>query len=166
VLIFPQRGASVFTLSAGEVAAICELRRAVESAAIKLAVARNPQACAVDLERIVGERAGAQRRGDQRGYLTLYTSYHGTSSIAAILISATVTTALPARLPRCAPTLRSSRTTRNLSFQEHKRMLAFKSAMPRLPSPFSIFISGVPARLISAEIDDIAAADKEMPEAS
>jgi DNA-binding GntR family transcriptional regulator len=42
--------------------------------------ARNPHAFAVDLERIVGEMAGAQRRGDQRAYLTLDTSYHAAFS--------------------------------------------------------------------------------------
>ena len=76
VLIYPQRGASVFTLSAREVADMCEFRSAVESAALRLSVERDPNGFAANLAAVVHQMAAAQRRGDQRGYLDLDTHYH------------------------------------------------------------------------------------------
>src|SRR5687768_6405604 len=75
VLIFPQRGAFVFTLSAREVAAICEFRLAVETAALKLALVRDPNGFTATLDQIVMDMAAAQRRGDTRAYLSLDTRY-------------------------------------------------------------------------------------------
>jgi DNA-binding GntR family transcriptional regulator len=168
VLIFPQRGAFVFTLSAREVAAICEFRSAVESAAIKLAITRNPEAFAVDLERIVGDMAGAQRRGDQRAYLTLDTSYH------AAFFEHCGNAYLRDSYERYAGKIAALRTHlavkplhTKLSFQEHKRMLA--SIQDRdIEATIAILDVhiGRTRATYSAEIDDIAAADKEMPEAS
>ena len=42
VRIVPQRGAFVFSLSAAEVIAICEFRQTLESAALKMSMARAP----------------------------------------------------------------------------------------------------------------------------
>jgi DNA-binding GntR family transcriptional regulator len=77
VRVVPQRGAVVFTLSAREVAEICEFRQALETAALQHAVERARAPFATALGRIVRDMAAAQKRGDRRTYLDLDTRYHG-----------------------------------------------------------------------------------------
>jgi DNA-binding GntR family transcriptional regulator len=76
VLILPQRGASVFTLSQQEVVEICELRQALEASALKAAMERNRQAFAGALSATVKRMAQARARGDVKVYLNEDTQFH------------------------------------------------------------------------------------------
>jgi DNA-binding GntR family transcriptional regulator len=167
VLIFPQRGAFVFTLSAREVAAICEFRSAVETAAIRLAMVRNPDAFTADLAAIVAEMAAAQKRGDQRAYLALDTRYH------AAFFAHCGNTYLHDSYERYVGKIAALRTHlavkplhTKMSFQEHRQMLATikERDVDATIAILDVHI-GRTRETYAAEIDDIAAADKEMPEA-
>jgi DNA-binding GntR family transcriptional regulator len=76
VLILPQRGASVFTLSQQEVVEICEVRQALEASALKAAMERNRQAFAIALAATVKRMAQARGRGDVKAYLAQDTQFH------------------------------------------------------------------------------------------
>lgn len=76
VSIAPQRGVFVFTLSAREVAEICDFRQAIEVSALRLALERDREGLAAEIERIVSCMAEARERGDMRGYLALDTAFH------------------------------------------------------------------------------------------
>lgn len=168
VLIFPQRGAFVFTLSAREVAAICEFRSAVETAAIKLALGRDPDGFTATLERIVTDMAAAQRRGDTRAYLSLDTRYH------AAFFDHCGNTFLRDSYDRYVGKIAALRTHlalkplhTKMSFQEHREMLETirKRDLARTITTLDVHI-GRTRETYSAEIEDIAAADKEITEAS
>ncbi|HUG63244.1 MAG TPA: GntR family transcriptional regulator [Methylomirabilota bacterium] len=76
VRIYPQRGVTVFTLSASEIRDICELRQALEVAALRYALERHPDRLTSGLARVVEAMANARRDGDARGYLEADTAYH------------------------------------------------------------------------------------------
>lgn len=76
VTIEPQKGARVFSLSDNEVAQICDFRQAIETAAFELALARNPDALAKDMEDVVSKMNDAQKRGRVATYLSLDTAFH------------------------------------------------------------------------------------------
>lgn len=76
VYVFPQRGASVFSLSAAEVVDLCDFRLAVEGAALAMAMERNPKALVTDLSAIAQAMRKARSRRDARAYLTLDTDFH------------------------------------------------------------------------------------------
>jgi len=76
VRILPRKGAYVFSLSAHEVIAICDFRVAIETAALKLALDRNPEAFVAEIREIVAEMERCQAKGDIPGYLALDTEFH------------------------------------------------------------------------------------------
>jgi DNA-binding GntR family transcriptional regulator len=76
VRIYPQRGAFVFTLSAREVIALCELRQTLESGAMRLAYERRPTDLVEGLSGVVREMEAARTTGDIRAYLAADTAYH------------------------------------------------------------------------------------------
>jgi DNA-binding GntR family transcriptional regulator len=76
VNIYPQRGVTVFTLSAREIRDICELRLALEEAALRYAVERNPERLADRLSEVVARMEAAHAAGDERAYLNADTDYH------------------------------------------------------------------------------------------
>ncbi len=76
VIIEPQKGARVFTLSEAEVEQICDFREAIETAAFELALRRNPKALADDMKHVVSEMTAAQSRRDMKRYLALDTQFH------------------------------------------------------------------------------------------
>ena len=76
VLIEPQKGARVFTLSKTEVEQICDFRQAIEAAAFELALKRNPDSLAEEMASTVQQMSDAQERGDTRRYLALDTVFH------------------------------------------------------------------------------------------
>ncbi len=76
VRIYPQRGACVFSLSAQEVAEICELRQALESAALKLAVERGGAEFRSTLAAVVEAMRSAKTTGDRKAYLRHDTAFH------------------------------------------------------------------------------------------
>lgn len=167
VNIYPQRGAFVFTLSAREVADICEFRSAVESAAIKLAIERNRVGFARALDVIVAAMADAQSRGDQRAYLELDTMYHASFFIHC------GNAYLRDSYERCVGKIAALRTHlalkplhTKMSFREHRDML---KAVKRDDIAEAIAILdihiGRTRETYSAEIQDIAAADQDIPEA-
>jgi len=76
VIIEPQKGARVFSLSESEVAQICDFRQAIESAAFELALERNPDQLASEMDKVVKDMTVAQKQGDVQGYLALDTLFH------------------------------------------------------------------------------------------
>jgi DNA-binding GntR family transcriptional regulator len=168
VLIYPQRGAFVFTLSAREVAEICEFRSAVETAALELAITRNPDGFAAALGRIVSEMAAAQRRNDQRSYLSLDTRYH------ASFFEHCGNSYLHDSYKRYVGKIAALRTHlamkplhTKLSFQEHQEMLeTIRSRDVEGTKAILAIHIGRTRQTYSAGIEDIAAADKGITEAS
>ncbi|MEX0279715.1 MAG: GntR family transcriptional regulator [Arenibacterium sp.] len=76
VSIEPQKGARVFSLSEPEVAQICDFRQAIESAAFELALQRDPEGLADDMQRVVKDMEHERARGNEKGYLSLDTTFH------------------------------------------------------------------------------------------
>ena len=76
VTIEPQKGARVFTLSDSEVAQICDFRQAIETATFELALKRNPNGLASDINKVVGHMRAARDTGNEREYLALDTEFH------------------------------------------------------------------------------------------
>jgi DNA-binding GntR family transcriptional regulator len=76
VRIYPQRGAYVFTLSAHEVIALCEFRQTLEAAALRLAVERYPTELAKEIRAIVSDMESARKRNDTKAYLRADTRFH------------------------------------------------------------------------------------------
>lgn len=76
VTIEPQKGARVFTLTSPEVTQICDFRQAIETAAFELALQRNAESLAKDLEATVDDMRAARKRGDEKRYLELDTQFH------------------------------------------------------------------------------------------
>ncbi len=76
VVIEPQKGAHVFTLSETEVAQICDFRLAIEYAAFELALERNAKALTQDMARIVEKMIEAKEQGDNQTYLSLDADFH------------------------------------------------------------------------------------------
>lgn len=76
VRIYPQRGASVFSLSATEVIEMCELRFALESAALRYAVERGGPPFLAELKSIVEAMRASKAAGDRKAYLRHDTAFH------------------------------------------------------------------------------------------
>jgi DNA-binding GntR family transcriptional regulator len=72
----PPRGVSVFTLSAEEVREMCELRQALEVAAMRLAMARNPESLIAALGEVIDQMTAALANGDVKAYLAADTLFH------------------------------------------------------------------------------------------
>ena len=76
VTVQPQSGTYVFELQPGELNRLCDLRFALEPAAVQLAL-ENPQSSLPDdLDRIVADMEKAQAEGRVRDYLALDTNFH------------------------------------------------------------------------------------------
>lgn len=76
VLVYPQRGAYVFTPTNANVIEMCELRQALESAALKMAIERHPEETAKALEAIVARMAHAQKNNLRAAYLKEDSLFH------------------------------------------------------------------------------------------
>lgn len=76
VSIEPQKGARVFSLSEPEVTQICDFRQAIETAAFELALSRDPEGLAKDMQRVVKDMERERARGNEKGYLLLDTTFH------------------------------------------------------------------------------------------
>jgi DNA-binding GntR family transcriptional regulator len=76
VRIYPQKGVTVFTLSATEIREICELRQSLESAALRYAMERNPGQLVAAQERTVTAMKAARSGGDLKAYLAADTTFH------------------------------------------------------------------------------------------
>lgn len=162
VRVYPQRGATIFTLSAREIRDICELRQALEASALRYALERNPTQLAEALARVVAEMRAARAEEDHRRYLAADTAYHevffqccdnlylqDTYSLHVGKIAA-----LRTHLAR-----KPHHTER--SFEEHCRMLELVRA--REVAACLSTLDGHIGRTKStyaAEVDDIAAADQ------
>ena len=76
VIIEPQKGARVFSLSEEEVTQICDFRQAIETATFELALARDPVGLAENMGRVVQEMARQRNAGNEGAYLALDTNFH------------------------------------------------------------------------------------------
>ena len=162
VRIVPQRGAYVFTLSAAEVMAICEFRQTLETAALEMAFDRNRARLVADLRHVVRDMEKARSRKDRRAYLTADTSYHevffahcGNSYLHdTYALHVGKVAALRTHLA-----LKPLHT--EMSFQEHEQMVGLleKGDLKSALSVLNVHIARTKTTY-SAEIDDIAAADR------
>ena len=78
ISVVPQKGTFVFTLSATEVAQLGQYRFALESFAVDLAMAQNPEALVPDLLDICERMETKRNEGEMDKYLKLDTQYHET----------------------------------------------------------------------------------------
>ena len=76
VEVVPQRGTFVFTLQPGELNRICELRLALETAALRLGVERRRDALVRQLGAVVERMVQAREWEDRALYLQLDTEFH------------------------------------------------------------------------------------------
>jgi DNA-binding GntR family transcriptional regulator len=76
VSIEPQKGARVFSLSQPEVTQICDFRQAIETAAFELALSRDPNGLAQEMQQVVKNMERARARGNEKEYLSLDTAFH------------------------------------------------------------------------------------------
>lgn len=76
VSIEPQKGAQVFSLSDSGVAQICDFRQAIEMAAFRLALVRDPGGLSDGLAHIVKAMEKERSRGNEKEYLALDTAFH------------------------------------------------------------------------------------------
>jgi DNA-binding GntR family transcriptional regulator len=76
VSIEPQKGARVFSLSEPEVTQICDFRQAIETASFELALSRDPEGLARDMQKVVEDMERERARGNEKGYLALDTTFH------------------------------------------------------------------------------------------
>jgi len=76
VVIEPQKGARVFSLSDEEVTQICDFRQAIETSAFEFALSRRPVELAKDMEDIVQKMKTAKKNGRIASYLSLDTAFH------------------------------------------------------------------------------------------
>lgn len=76
VLIEPQKGARVFSLTVAEVVQICDFRQVIESASFELAMARDPKGLSQDMERVVANMARERAAGNEKAYLALDNEFH------------------------------------------------------------------------------------------
>jgi DNA-binding GntR family transcriptional regulator len=76
VTVSPQRGTFVFTLHPGELSQICELRLALESGAMLLAMERGRDALSERWQGILSDMDEALASGDIETYLTLDSDFH------------------------------------------------------------------------------------------
>ena len=74
----PQSGTYVFALAPGELTQLCELRAALEPAALRLALDDANSALAAALRDTVAHMGKALARGLTRDYLALDTAFHNT----------------------------------------------------------------------------------------
>jgi DNA-binding GntR family transcriptional regulator len=162
VRILPQRGAFVFTLSQQEVVEICELRQALESFALRAAIARNPQRFADALGAVVDRMRKARARRDVQAYLSEDTRFHqcffdhcGNSLMAknyGMFVG---------KIAALRTHLAHKPQHTELSFREHEEMLG---AVSRGDSAAALGVLDVhiarTKESYSAGVTDIAAADK------
>ena len=78
VTVQPQSGTYVFELQPGELNQLCELRFALEPAAVQLAMEDPASTLADALDAIVGNMRAAQDSGAVKRYLALDTAFHDT----------------------------------------------------------------------------------------
>lgn len=78
VTVKPQSGTYVFALQPGELTQLCELRAALEPAALRLALENGGLKLGATLGSIVKAMETALRRNRTRDYLTLDTEFHST----------------------------------------------------------------------------------------
>jgi len=162
VRILPQRGAFVFTLSQQEVVEICELRQALETSALRLAMERDPERFRNGLEVVVQRMQRARSRRDVKAYLNEDTRFHecffehcGNSLMAqnyGMFVG---------KIAALRTHLAHKPQHTELSFREHESML---EAVSRRDSAAAVAVLDIhiarTKETYSAGVTDIAAADK------
>jgi DNA-binding GntR family transcriptional regulator len=165
VRIVPQRGALVFTLSAAEVVAICEFRQTLESAALKLAAERNSGALVRALRSVLKAMEAARANGNRRAYLEADTRFH--EALFEFCGNSYLRDTYALHVGKVAA-LRTHLAVKPLhtekSFAEH-RMMAELIERGSVDEALSVLETHIDRTRLSysAEIEDIAAADKRSP---
>jgi len=162
VRIFPQRGASVFSLSATEVIEMCELRFALESAALRYAAERGGPPFLADLGSIVAAMRASKAAGDRKAYLRQDDAFHSCLCQHSGNALMAETYALYAgKIAALRTHLSQKPHHTELSFSEHLAML---EALERGEVSAALAILDVhiarTRTTYAATIEDIAAADR------
>jgi DNA-binding GntR family transcriptional regulator len=162
VRIYPQRGVTVFTLSAGEIRDICELRQALEAAALRHALERNPDRLTAGLAEAVARMRLARASGDPKAYLAADTAYHQVFFEACGNRYLAETYALHVgKIAALRTHLARKPMHTQKSFEEHEEMLALLGAGD-LSTGLAVLDRHIDRTksTYAAEIEDIAAADQ------
>jgi DNA-binding GntR family transcriptional regulator len=162
VRIYPQRGVYVFSLSAQEVVEICELRQALEAAALRLAIDRGGAAFRAALAGIVDAMRAAKAAGDRKAYLRYDTAFHSTFCQHSGNSLMAQTYALYAgKIAALRTHLSYKPNHTELSFSEHLAMLETveRGDLAKALAILDVHISRT-RTTYAATIQDIAAADR------
>lgn len=159
---YPQRGACVFSLSAEEVVEMCELRWALESASLRLAIERGGQAFRSALASIVEAMRAAKAVGDGKAYLRYDTAFHSCfCEYSRNGLMARTYALFAGKVAAVRTHLSHKPHHTELSFTEHRSML---EAIERGDEPGALAILDVhiarTRTTYAASIQDIAAADR------
>jgi DNA-binding GntR family transcriptional regulator len=155
----------VFTLSAAEVTAICEFRQTLEAAALQMAFERDSSGLIAGLRAVLGDMEYAWSRKDRRAYLQADTSYHEVffahcgNSYLRDTYALHVGKVAALRTHLAVKPLHTE-----MSFAEHRQMLELleKGQIEAALGVLNVHIDRTKTTY-SAEIEDIAAADRDAP---
>lgn len=165
VRIVPQRGAFVFTLSAAEVTAICEFRQTLEAAALQMAYQRDRDHLVAGLGAVLADMEKARSRQDRRAYLRADTSYHEVFFAHCGNSYLRDTYALHVgKVAALRTHLAIKPLHTDMSFAEHRQMLQLL-AQGQIAAALGVLNVHIARTRMtySAEIEDIAAADRDSP---
>jgi len=164
VRIYPQRGACVFSLSAQEVVEICELRQALESAALRLAVERGGTKFRSALASIVDAMHLAKTNGDTKTYLRHDTAFHSCfCQYSGNTLMAQNYALYAGKIAALRTHLSHKPHHTELSFSEHLGMLESieRGDLDKALAILDVHIART-RTTYAATIQDIAAADRSM----
>ena len=162
VRIYPQRGASVFSLSAQEVVEICELRLALETAALRLAVERGGAEFRSALAAVVESMRAAKAAGDRKAYLRGDTAFHSCfCQYSGNSLMAQTYSLYAGKIAALRTHLSHKPHHTELSFSEHLAMLEAieRGELERTLAILDVHIART-RTTYAATIQDIAAADR------
>jgi len=166
--IYPQRRACVFSLSAPEVIEMCEVRLALESAALRYAVERGGEAFRSALAAIVDSMRLSKAAGDRKTYLRQDTAFHSCfCEYSGNALMAQTYALYAGKIAAVRTHLSHKPHHTELSFSEHLAML---EAIQRSDIAAALAILdahiGRTRTTYASSIQDIAAADRgfEVPD--
>jgi DNA-binding GntR family transcriptional regulator len=121
----PQSGTFVFSPDMKEVRALCELRIALESEAILLAMHRNSQVLLKRLGEIFRKMDACLKAGNKRQYQSLDTAYHLAilESAKSPMLEATYQAMVNSRFSALRNRLATQRAHADNSYREHKMLI-------------------------------------------
>lgn len=123
--IKPQSGTFVFSPDIDEVRALCELRIALETEAISLALMRNRQGLLKQLAEIFSKMEACLKSGDKSGYQVLDAAYHRAilECARSPMLESTYQAMVNSRFSALRTRLAVQRKHAENSYREHKLLI-------------------------------------------